>query len=221
MIHENGKLHTYLYSKPADKNKYLYSHSCHSKHTKNSLPYCLALRLRCICSKKTCFNQRAKEVEHHLLQRGYTKGCIRDAINKGSSISREEALVNKTNDNQVTRVPFVVIYNPKLSSLPKILKESQSILHSSERCATVFLEVSLVSYRRSRNLSDMLCSRRLAPNPTTKPKRDTDSSSSNLNTTRVMTATTEMNALNVDVHLKIQMAYKYIDHLDITVSKTR
>ena len=118
-------------------------------------------------------------MEHHLLQRGYTKGCIRDAINKASLISREDALVDKTNDNQLTRVPFVVTYNPKLPSLPKILKESQSILHSSECCATVFPEVPLVNYRRSRNLSDMLCSRLLAPNPTTKPNRDTDSSSSN------------------------------------------
>ena len=102
-----------------------------------------------------------------------------NAINKASSISREDALVDKTNDNQLTRVSFVVTYNPKLPSLPKILKESQSILHSSERCATIFPEVPLVSYRRSRNLSDMLCSRHLAPNPTTKPNRDTDSSSSN------------------------------------------
>ena len=90
----------------------------------------------------TYFNQCAKEMEHHLLQRGYTKGCIRDAINKASSISREDALVDKTNDNQLTRVPFLVTYNPKLPSLPKILKESQTILHSSERCATVFPEVT-------------------------------------------------------------------------------
>ena len=76
-------------------------------------------------------------------------------------------------------MPFVVTYNPKLLSLPKILKESQSILHSSGRCATVFPEVPLVSYRRSRNLSDMLCSRHLAPNPTTKSNRDTDSNISN------------------------------------------
>ena len=40
-------------------------------------------------------------------------------------------------------------------------------------------------------------------------------------TTRVMRATTEMNALNVGVHLEIQKAYKYIDLLNIIVSKTR
>ena len=42
-----------------------------------------------------------------------------------------------------------------------------------------------------------------------------------LMTTRVMRATMEMNALNVDVHLKIQKAYKYINPLNIIVSKTR
>ena len=101
--------------------KNLYPHSCHPKLTKNNLPYCLALRLRRICSKKIYFNQRAKEMQHHLLQRGYTKGYIRDAITKASSISREGALIDKTNDNQLIRVPFVVTYNPKLPSLPKIL----------------------------------------------------------------------------------------------------
>ena len=52
-IHENGKLHTDLYSKPTDKHLYLYSHSCHPTDTKNSLPYLLALRFRRICSKKS------------------------------------------------------------------------------------------------------------------------------------------------------------------------
>ena len=106
VIHENGRLYTDLYSKPTDKDQYLYSHSCHPKHTKNSLPYCLALRLRRICSKKTCFSQHAKEMEYHLLQRGYTKGCTGDAINKASSISREDALVDKTNDNQLHECPL-------------------------------------------------------------------------------------------------------------------
>ena len=128
-------------------------------------------------------------------------------------------------------MPFVVTHNPKLPSLPKILKESQSILHSLDRCATVFTEVPLVSYRRSRNLSDMLCSRCLAPNPTTKPNRDTDSSSSNHHHSNKSTDPNKDNksdesnkvneCLNVDVNLKIQKAYKYIDPLNITVSKTR
>ena len=42
-----------------------------------------------------------------------------------------------------------------------------------------------------------------------------------ITTTRVIRATTEINVLNVDVHLKIQKAYKYIDPLNVIVSKTR
>ena len=45
VVNENGKLHTDLYRKPTDKHQHLYSHSYHPKHTKNSLPYCLALQL--------------------------------------------------------------------------------------------------------------------------------------------------------------------------------
>ena len=41
-----------------------------------------------------------------------------------------------------------------------------------------------------------------------------------IKTTRVIRVTTEKNALNVDIHLKIQKSYKYIDPLNITVSKT-
>ena len=38
----------------------------------------------------------------------------------------------------------------------ELKNESHTILHASERCAEVFKEVPLVSYRRARNLCDML-----------------------------------------------------------------
>ena len=46
---EGRKLTTDLYCKSTDKHQYLYHTSFHPKHTKTSLPYCLALRLRRIC----------------------------------------------------------------------------------------------------------------------------------------------------------------------------
>ena len=95
VILENGKLTTDLYSKPTDKHQYLYFTSCHPKHTKTSLPYCLALRLGRIRSTDTLFQKRTQEMKHHLLQRGYKKGCIQDAINKAASVTTEEALTNK------------------------------------------------------------------------------------------------------------------------------
>ena len=70
---EGGKLTTDLYCKPTDKHKYLYHTSCHPKHTKPSLPYCLSLRLRRICSSENLFQQRTNEMLYHLIQRGYKK----------------------------------------------------------------------------------------------------------------------------------------------------
>ena len=70
---------------------------------------------------------------------------IRDAINKVSSISREDALVDKTNDNQLTRVPFVVTYNPKLPILPKILNESHNPYCMHQNGVPLFFQECLSS----------------------------------------------------------------------------
>ena len=153
-------------------------------------------------------------MEHHLLQRCYTKGYIRDAITKASSISRENALVDKTNDNQLTRVPFVVTYNPKLPSLPKILKERQSILHSLERCSTVFLSSATkgqgtlaICYVANVLHLTPLQSQIETMTPAAATTITLIKVPLPIKTTRVMRATTEMNALNVGVHLEIQKAY--------------
>ena len=159
---EGGKLTTDLYCKSTDKHQYLYHTSCHPKHTKTSLPYCLALRLRRICSSENLFQQCTNEMLHHLNQRGYKKRSIHDAIKKASLVTREEALADKTKSKSLQRVPFVVTYNLMLPNIPKILHEAHPILHASERYTEIFKNVPLVSYRRARNLSDMLCSKRLA-----------------------------------------------------------
>ena len=146
---EGGKLTTDLYCKSTDKHQYLYHTRCHPKHTKTSLPYCLALRLCRICSSENLFQQRTNEMLHHLIQRGYKKRSIHDAIKKASLVTREEALADKTKSKSLQRVPFVVTYNPMLPNIPKILHEAHPILHASERCTEIFKNVPLVSYRRA------------------------------------------------------------------------
>ena len=158
---KNGKLHSDLYCKPTDKHQYLYQTSCHSKHTKDSVPYSLALRLRCICSTEHRFSLRTDDMKQHLLKRGYTKGCINDTINKASQVPRREAIMEKLQQNKLDRVPFVVTYNNLPPNIPKLLQQSQTILNASEKCSEVFKNTALASYRRGRNLNDMLCSKRI------------------------------------------------------------
>ena len=100
-------------------------------------------------------------MKQHLLKRGYTKGCINDAINKASQVPRREAIMEKLEQNKLDRVPFVITYNPLLPNIPKLLQESQTILNASEKCSEVFKNTPLVSYRRGKNLNDMLCNKRI------------------------------------------------------------
>ena len=104
-------------------------------------------------------------MKQHLLNRGYTKGCINDTINKASTVTREDSLKENIEQKKLQRVPFVITYNPILNTtkLPKLLKKSHTILEASEKCTEIFKYIPLVSYRRGRNLSDMLCSKRMPP----------------------------------------------------------
>ena len=52
----NGRLETELYVKPTDKHQYLLKSSCHPSHTKQSIPFSMASRLRRICSTDEFFN---------------------------------------------------------------------------------------------------------------------------------------------------------------------
>ena len=228
VILENGKLTTDLYSKPTDKHQYLYSTS-HPKHTKTSLPYCLALRLRRIYSTDTLFQKRTHEMKHHLLQRGYKKGCIQDAINKALSVTREDALTNKRSQEILKRVPFVITYNPMLPNIPKILNESHTILRASERCTDVFQEVPLVSYRRARNLCNMLVSKRLAPHtstetlPTPNHRNNQNSTSNPPNQTRFTNKSSSPSTnqcSKVASYSRIRRVSKSIKHPSTSENKT-
>ena len=103
---KNRKLHSDLYRKPTDKHQYLYYTSCHPKHTKNSLPYCLVLRLCRICSTEHLFSLHTDDIKQHLRKRGYTKGCINDAINKASQVPRREAIMKKLEQNKTWQSPI-------------------------------------------------------------------------------------------------------------------
>ena len=123
----------------------------------------------------------------HLIQRRYKERCIHDAIKKASLVTREEALADKTKPKSPQRVPFVVTYNPMIPNMLKKLHEARPILRASERCNEIFKNVPLVSYRRARNLSDILCSKRLAspkshnPTPSQTCQNNNDNPPANTN----------------------------------------
>ena len=57
VILSNGKLITSLYSKLTDCHQYLHYGSCHSEHTKRSIVYSQALRIKSLCSEESNFDE--------------------------------------------------------------------------------------------------------------------------------------------------------------------
>ena len=82
VINDNGKISTDLYTKLTDTHQYLNWTSCHPRHTKTSIPYSLALRLRRISSNNHFFEKRARELQNVLLYRGYKNKLIKECIMK-------------------------------------------------------------------------------------------------------------------------------------------
>ena len=74
---KDGSIETELYTKPTDKHQYLLVSSCHPQHTKRSIPFSLALRLRRICSNPDNYKLRTNELIDYLANGGYDKTFLK------------------------------------------------------------------------------------------------------------------------------------------------
>ena len=152
----NGFLETDLYSKPTDTHQYLQWSSCHPRHSKTSLPYSLAFRLRRICSTDENLSIRVTQLKQHLTDRGYPPKVIDKQVQKALIISRSEALKPRQKEKTSTRVPFVLTFDPSHTTLANTLHKFLPLLHSSTRCQDAIPEAPMVAFRRPTNIKDMV-----------------------------------------------------------------
>ena len=153
----DGYLETDLYSKPTDTHQYLQWSSCHPRHTKESLPYSLAFRLRRICSTDGAFAIRIDQLKEYLSIRGYPANVIQKQIQKAKDISRSEALQpRQSKKKNEDRVPLVMTYDPSHSSISSTIQKYLPILHSSRRCKDAIPKPPMVAFRRPINIKDMV-----------------------------------------------------------------
>ena len=152
---KDGFIEKDLYTKPTDKHKYLLIASCHPRHTKRSIPYSLALRLRRICSNHGSYILRTNELIDYLTYRGFNKTFLKTQIQRASNVSHTDALKDKPMIRTKTTL-FVITYNPALLNIAHIIHQHSHVLYSSDRCRNVFKNLPLVAYRRCNNISDIL-----------------------------------------------------------------
>ncbi len=126
-LNQDNSISTDLYIKQTDTHQYLLNTSAHPKHTKQSISYSLALRLRRICSDDSIFKRRTDELMTYLTNRGYRQKHVKHEIHKATKTSRMDGL--KTIQKQHNdRTPFVVTNQPSLPQLGHILRQNYSSL---------------------------------------------------------------------------------------------
>ena len=86
----NNQIQTDLHTKPTDIHQYLLKSSCYPVHTKHTIPFSLALRLRRICSTDHFFNKRCYELINLLALRGYSRRLLKREVSRVRHISRQE-----------------------------------------------------------------------------------------------------------------------------------
>ena len=134
------------------------------RHCKSTIAYSQALRLRRICSEGDLYLKRIKELEDHLVNRGYNRVEVQQQINKATRVNRTEALA-KSEAKIMNRVPLVVNYHPQLPRLGKILRNHLPTLHISEKMKEAVPNPPLIANRRPKNLKDLLVRASLKPPP--------------------------------------------------------
>ena len=151
------KLKTDLFTKPTDTHQYLESTSCHPFHTKRSIPYSQALRLRRICSEEVDFQERINELKQWLDSRGYDREMVEKQINEASRFSRDEALQERVVGNREDKDVLVLTYHPALSNkVYRIMNRNQNILSLGAEHTELFSRTPMVAYRKPKSLKDIL-----------------------------------------------------------------
>lgn len=162
----DGNIKFDLHTKPTDTHAYLLPSSCHPRHCVNAVPYGLSTRIRRICSDDQTFKQRSKELKQRLIRRGYKAHRVEETIQKVSTSDRKELLQYQSKKKKSSRVPLVTTFHPKLPDLSAITRECLPALHVSSKMKALFPEPPLISFRRPKNLKDILVRAKLPTSET-------------------------------------------------------
>ena len=155
VIKENNKLKIDVYQKLTDCHPYLDYTSAHPSHFKTSIPCSQALRLRRISDDQETLKNRIRQYSDYFVACGYRWSFVKKEMEKVLKIDRKNGLKKKEKRKE-SRIPLVVSYHPDLPPLHRIINKHWPTLQSKKRLKKVFKNRPIVSYKRPRNLRDML-----------------------------------------------------------------
>ena len=137
-----------------------------------NIPYSLALRIVRICSLTEDREERFLELRDLLLSTDYKPKLISSAIDRARNVPRHEALKRVVKEKTSNRLVFVINYDPRLPSIPAIVKRHCTTMIQDPRLAEVFPLPPLVAYKRPPNIRDKLIRAKVPPMPSSRPRRE-------------------------------------------------
>ena len=111
-------------------------------------------------------------MKEYFRARGYPANLVTNDLRKVSNACSTLLKSTSTSHNESTsnKVPLVLTYNPFNASTSRIMLDNFNILSSDPEARMIFPEPPLVSYRRERNLGDILVhSSNASPSPPPPP----------------------------------------------------
>ncbi|XP_069615983.1 uncharacterized protein [Ranitomeya imitator] len=156
-----GFISTNVFRKSTATNALLHATSSHHPQTFKSVPISQFLRIRCICSDDHSFEQQAMILKSNLQQRGYNHKVIRAGYRRAKFASRDMLLAqtgHKSSSRHQENVPvrFITSFNSEWRVISDVLRKHWPVLLADDDVATHILDYPSVTWRRSKNLKDML-----------------------------------------------------------------
>ena len=153
---KDGRLETDIYYKETDRKQYLLFTSCHPRHTKLSIPYNLARRLRTIISEQNTLEIRLNELKSILLTQKYPKKLIQNGIDRAMQLD-QKTLRNVTEKTSESVITYVSTHNPKNPEIFSVINFNLPILQEDPKMNKVLSNFKLIkSKRQPNNLKQLL-----------------------------------------------------------------
>ena len=162
-IDERNQLKTKLYTKDTDTHNYLHRTSAHPERLKKAIPYGQALRIRRICTEEEDATKEFKNLQNNFIKKGYNKTEVSAEILRAKNTPRTTTLTSK-DKKTLNRTPLVLTYNPSLPPIMDVIKKHWHVLQSDSSLSETFKELPITSFRRNKNLGDLLNSKTLKGN---------------------------------------------------------
>ncbi|CAJ0952190.1 unnamed protein product [Ranitomeya imitator] len=154
---ESNILETDVFRKETAVNSLLHASSSHPQQVVNAIPTGQFLQVKRICSNDYLFNRQADELAERFRSRGYSNRSIKKGWRRAAAENRINLMQPKEKKKeQYPMIRFISTYNERWRDMRQALNKYWAILKSDQTLTRHISDTSSITYRRSKNLKDIL-----------------------------------------------------------------